>query len=311
MLISQKIPAEFALFVKPKNVLISIMALIGLFLVNVLPSVAEEIVLLKLECAASLNGKNKGYETDLTGVIDGRGIAVANAWKNKRENQWMFGSMTGYVKQQHLVIRGDVSREKKQGSFPMFFKSPSYGNILDDLKKGVRGFEGSGEGKANCTLKLQDVIASGVAFASVSAEKKLRSEVRDLKRQLTEQTKVKEPENDEAVDALKNKITELNTKIADLEKSGAPKEAPSENLIQMATVIASLKDELSSKSALAENLEGQIAGLKLEVQTAKEGDKSRLEGLEAQLSKKDKDIQSLTVALQTLQDMPAPPSQLS
>ena len=110
------------MFVKPKNVLISIMTLIGLFLVNVLPSVAEEIVLLKLECAASPNGKNKGYETDLTGVIDERGIAVANAWKNKRENQWMFGSMTGYVKQQHLVIKGDVSREKKQSSFN-FFKS--------------------------------------------------------------------------------------------------------------------------------------------------------------------------------------------
>jgi gas vesicle protein len=290
------------LFRKTKNILIPIIALIGLLLANASISHAEEIVLLKLECAASPNGENKAYTSDLTGVIDGRGIAIARAWFR---NEWRFGSMTGYIKGQHLVIKGDVSWEKKQGSFPMFFKSPSYGNILDDLKKGVRGFEGRGEGKANCTLKLQDVIASGVAFASVSAEKKLRSEVRDLKRQLTEQTKAKEPENDEAVEALKNKITELNTKIANLEKSVSLEAAPSENLIQMATVIASLKDELLSKSELAENLEGQIAGLKREVQTTKDGNISRLENLEAQLSKKDEDIRSLTVALQTLQDMPA------
>lgn len=291
------------MFAKTKNILIPIIALIGLLLANASISHAEEIVLLKLQCAASPNGENKAYTSDLTGVIDGRGIAIARAWFR---NEWRFGSMTGYIKGQHLVIKGDVSWEKKQGSFPMFFKSPSYGNILDDLKKGVRGFEGSGEGRANCTLKLQDVIASGVAFASVSAEKKLRSEIRDLKRQLTEQTKVKQPENDEAVEALKNKISELNTKIANLEKSVSLEAAPSENLIQMATVIASLKDELSSKSALTENLEGQIADLQVEVRTAKDGNKSRLEGLKAQLSKKDEDIKNLTVALQTLQDMPAP-----
>jgi len=41
------------------------------------------------------------------------------------------------------------------------------------------------------------------------------------------------------------------------------------------------------------------------MQSAKDGNKSRLEGLKAQLSKKDEDIKNLTVALQTLQDMPA------
>jgi hypothetical protein len=132
----------------------------------------------------------------------------------------------------------------------------------------------------------------------------LRSKITELNAQITSLNK-DDAINKKQVNTLKSKITELNAQIASLNKKVSTEQAPSENLIQMATAIASLKDELSSKSALAENLEGQIAGLKREVQTTKDGNISRLENLEAQLSKKDEDIRSLTVALQTLQDMPA------
>ena len=160
-----------ALFVKTKILLIFIVSLLGLFLTNISLSHAKEIVLLKLECGASPNGQNKAYETDLAGIIDGRSIAIAHAWKSEYHKQWMFGSMIGQVKNQHLEIKGDVSWEKKQGGFPLFFRSRSYGNILDDLKKGIRGFEGQGDNKANCSLKYQDSNRLGNALASVSTEK--------------------------------------------------------------------------------------------------------------------------------------------
>jgi myosin heavy subunit len=154
---------------------------------------------------------------------------------------------------------------------------------------------------------LSDQLASAKSKDDASSREQvdtLRSKITELNAQITSLNK-DDAINKKQVNTLKSKITELNAQIASLNKKVSTEQAPSENLIQMATAIASLKDELSSKSALAENLEGQIAGLKREVQTTKDGNISRLENLEAQLSKKDEDIRSLTVALQTLQDMPA------
>ena len=76
----------------------------------------------------------------------------------------------------------------------------------------------------------------------------------------------------------------------------------------MATAIASLKNELMSKDSVVADLKGQVSSLQSEAQANNDSNRTLLENLESQLSKKDEDIQNLSVALQALQDMPAPVS---
>ena len=73
----------------------------------------------------------------------------------------------------------------------------------------------------------------------------------------------------------------------------------------MATLIASLKEQLSDRDNILTDLKGQVTVLEEKVSSNATKSLQTINGLEAQITEKNNNIQSLTTALQTLQSTPA------
>jgi hypothetical protein len=301
-------------------------------LVNVETAFGQQALFVEVElsCEATKDKKHSSFSTSMYGAIQGESIALTRTWLAKDSRGNGYAPLVGYIKNGKLIIKGKGGFAKSNDSWAYFFSSEGRGSIKTRLEAGIEGKEVS----RKCALRLRDAVSYSDAISAPNTIKIMRARIADLKKELdnaiaeirdnssSEKTvklenKIKllsdqlasekskdDASNKQQIDAFKVKITELNTKIANLEKNASPEQAPSENLIQMAATIASLKDDLATKDALAVELQTQVESLQSEMQAAKNENISLFGNFEAQLSKKNEDIQNLTIALQTLKDTP-------
>jgi uncharacterized coiled-coil protein SlyX len=179
-----------------------------------------------------------------------------------------FSSMYGYVLNDKLIIKGEGRIANSNDTWKLYFFKYAEGTIKNILKGGVEGKNGS----RKCKLTYIQDVPNETAFRGqklVIENAQLRKQVKELEGQVSSQADT------------------------------------SENLVQMATVIDSLKDQLSNKDNRLAELNGQVASLEEKMASNATKNQQTINGLEAEITEKNNNIQSLTTAIQTLQNTPA------
>lgn len=286
----------------------------------------------ELSCGPTANQKSKSYVAKMFGSISGPSIALSRSWRGGKPG---FSSMVGYLHKGKLIIKGEGRLENSNDTWKYYFSEKSKGSIKQDLQSGIEGKGGS----RKCKLTYIQDVPNQTAFLGEQLgidNMRLRKQVKDLNSAPADQDKsaliaeigslkkqVQEMEgqvsNQETLSSdltaenkkLEEQVAEvagLKKQISELEGQISNQEASSENIVQMASVISALKDEVSKKESVIADLNSEVAGLEERVVSSENANQATIDDLKVKLSAKDADLQSLTTALRTLQDAPAPKS---
>lgn len=247
-----------------------------------------------LSCGPTQDKKNKRFTAKMFGAISGSSIALTRSWRGAEPD---FSPFVGYIHKNKLIIKGEGRQQNSSETWQFYFSKKSEGTIKQDLQAGIEGKGGS----RKCKLLYIQEVPSQTAFLGknlVVENARLSKQVKDLNSKTVNENN---PALIAEIDSLKKQISELESQISN-------QEASSENLVQMANVISALKDEVSKKEGVIADLNSEVAGLEARVVSNENANQVTIEDLKAQLSEKDADLQSLTTALRTLHDTPAPKS---
>jgi len=248
-------------------------------------------VKVELSCGPTGDKKYKSFSDRLFGAIAGPSIALTRSWRGGEAG---FSPMVGYLHKGKLIIKGEGRQENSNDTWKYYFSEESKGSIKETLLSGVEGKGGS----RKCKLKYIQEVSSRFALVAKTRLENLQHEIENLRgSELVLENK-----------ELKKQVAEVATlkkQISELESQITSQANPSDNLVQMATLIASLKEQLSDKDNALTDLKNQVSVLEEKVSSNTTKSQQTINGLEAQITEKNNNIQSLTTALQTLQSTPA------
>ena len=172
-----------------KNI-VSILSFTILFLsTNISHAGNEEPLLLalKLECSADKKGK-KAYDDYFFGFTTEHAFHGSRWWNGtgKRDGQIGLSTFDGLRTKKSLLIEGEGKWLENKGKKPWKYQFVSKGDkpIIEHLSLGVEGYEGSGQNRRECKLKLLNNVKASEAI------------------QLNSYTKV--------ISGLRNKIDKIN-----------------------------------------------------------------------------------------------------
>lgn len=288
---------------------------------------SAKFVEVELSCGPTDKGK-AGYTARLFGAISGPSIALTRSFRRGDG----FSPMYGYVLKGKLIIKGEGRIASSNKAWKYYFSKKSEGSIKNILQGGVEGKDAS----RKCKLTYIQDVSNETAFLGEQLgidNMRLRKEVKDLSSAPADQDKsaliaeigtlkkqVQEMEgqvsNQETLSSdliaenkrLEEQVAEvaiLKKQKSELESQISNQESSSENIVQMASVISALKDQLSNKDNRLAELNGQLANLEEKVASNANKNQQTINGLEAEITEKNNNIQSLTTAIQTLQNTPA------
>ena len=259
------------------NVLLLFIAII--FFGNTVYGASEKSLLLalNLECGADKKGK-KSYRDNFFGFATEHSFHASRWWNGSGDRLGEIGQTTLNATRTNksLVINGEGSwiDNKSKKSWKLQFVSKGDKSIIEHLDNGIEGFEGSGQGRRECVIKLlnqveaSDAIQLGSYTKVISA---LRNQIDNFKER---NDNLENLNNDytqriESLDALittlkKEKNTNLE-KIASLNSELEKNKNNSEFEIKYEELTKQIKNftnklEISTKENI--NLEKEISLLK-------------------------------------------------
>ena len=253
----------------------------------------------ELSCGPTPDKKYAAFSDRLFGAIAGPSIVLTRSWIH--EGEVGFSPLVGYIYKDKLIIKGEGRRENSTNTNKWYFSKKSEGTLKSYLQGGV---EGKSKGRKCKLTFIQDVsndtALRGQQLAVDNARLKNTNE--RLRKQVKDFDSAPAGEDKSALIA---EINSLKEQVKELEGQVSGQADTSENLVQMATVIASLKDQLSNKDNRLAELNGQLANLEETVALNNTKSQQTINGLEAKITEKNNNIQSLTTTIQTLQNTPA------
>ncbi len=149
------------------NVLILFIAII--FFGNTVYGASEKSLLLalNLECGADKKGK-KPYRDNFFGFATEHSFHASRWWNGSGDRLGEIGQTTLNATRTNksLVINGEGSwiDNKSKKSWKLQFVSKGDKSIIEHLENGIEGFEGSGQGRRECVIKLLNQVEASDAI---------------------------------------------------------------------------------------------------------------------------------------------------
>lgn len=130
-----------------------VLLLLALFTLPTYGHAQQSVADFQMKCEAPSRAKGSPFTDDLFGIITSDGVSLFAQYYSKSHKQAAFKSLTGSYKQGKLVVKGKGYWIERNKSYPYFF-SVEAGNFYDALRKGLTGYESTGDWKRKCTLRM-------------------------------------------------------------------------------------------------------------------------------------------------------------
>ena len=267
---------------------------------------SSELVKFVGECSKSKNNKHKAYRINNYGIIQNQTFSIIDGWNNKDRGAG-YVHIDGKLKNGEIIIKGEGSYEKSKNQFTFFGKQKSNGNLIEDLKKGIKFKEQPNKkGERDCTARVTANILINDALYVNDLKSKLEKS-RKLSETLSSDLSVLKSKHDKLEKTIKNinatsDVSKLNTEIALLKKKLDEKEKASSE--DTKTKIDELNLSLMNFKIENDNLKKEIKELENKATSTSQNDDEliafarKINDLQSEVEKKTKEIAENKVSFQ-------------